>query len=196
VLRSDRAWVQELKAQEGLAYRNALADLRDYLSRTLVRGFGRQLSLEDLEDLTQDSLLRIHDKLDSFEEQSRFTTWTAAIAINGALSELRRRRYQHVALDDAAAEAAASLALEQQHSPTPADDAVLHRAIAEALTERQREAILAKLSGLPLMELARRWGTSRGAIYKMLYDARRRIKQYIEADELGTGQLESARGGT
>jgi RNA polymerase sigma-70 factor, ECF subfamily len=195
VLRSDRAWVQELRAPEGPSRRDALADLRDYLRKTLARGFGHQLTAFDLEDLTQDSLLKIHQKLDSFEEQSRFTTWSAAIAINAALSELRRRRYQHVGLEDAAAQAAATL-IEEPASRTEADEAVLRRAILEALTERQREAILAKLAGLPLMELARRWGTSQGAVYKMLHDARRRIKRYVEAAEQEGGTLASAGGGT
>ena len=55
----------------------------------------------------------------------------------------------------------------------------LRRGVAEALTERQREATLAKLGGLPLMEIARRLGTSQGAVYKLLHDARRRLAIHL-----------------
>ena len=58
-------------------------------------------------------------------------------------------------------------------------------AIDSALTERQREAILAVLSGLPLAEIARRTATSQGAVYKLLHDARRRLKRHLEAQVEG-----------
>jgi len=191
VLHGERAWVRDLAATDEFASRQAAAELRGYLRRTLARGFAEQLSSADLEDLTQESLLRIHQKLGSFEEQSRFTTWAAAIAINCALSELRRRRHQHVSIESAAAQAAAALTEEAAASPPDADAALLRRAIDEALTERQRQAILAKLGGLPLMELSRRLGTTPGAIYKLLHDARRRLKQYLEAERERQGVTRS-----
>lgn len=194
VVRSDETWVQDLQASDGPPHRAALADLRDYLRATLARGFGHQLNAADLEDVTQDSLVRIHHKLGSFEAQSRFTTWAAAIAVNGALSELRRKRHRHLSLQDAAAEAAAVLA-EEADSPEP-DEEILRRAIAEALTDRQREALLAKLAGIPLMEVARRLGASQGAIYKLLHDARQRIKRYMLAMPLDAIERTAARGGT
>jgi RNA polymerase sigma-70 factor (ECF subfamily) len=64
--------------------------------------------------------------------------------------------------------------------------ALLRRGIAVALTDKQREAIQAALGGLPLMELARRWDVSQGAVYKLLHDARRRLKGYMETMS-GTG---------
>jgi RNA polymerase sigma-70 factor (ECF subfamily) len=178
VARSEETWVDGLRAGGGAGYAEDLADLRDYLQRTLAKGFNQQLIAQDLDDLTQESLLRIHQKLATFQGQSRFTTWAATIAVNCALSELRRRRYQHVSLDDAAEQA------DWSSGDEPASEAqieALRRGIKEALTERQREAIEAALGGLPLMELARRQGVSQGAIYKLLHDARRRLKSYLEA---------------
>lgn len=189
VERSDQAWVDGLKGCADAAAASALtADLRDYLRRTLAKGFGRQLDGADLEDLTQESLLRVHQKLDSFDGQCRFTTWAATIAVNGALSELRRRRYQHVSIDEATERADWSVEADE-----PVDDEqrveLLRRGIAEALTERQREAIQAALGGLPLMELARRYDVSQGAVYKLLHDARRRLKRFLEeAGESGATQ--------
>jgi RNA polymerase sigma-70 factor (ECF subfamily) len=178
VARSEETWVDGLRAGTGASYTDGVADLRDYLQRTLAKGFNQKLSVPDLDDLTQESLLRIHQKLDTFQGQSRFTTWAATIAVNCALSELRRRRYQHVSLDDAAEQADWSIG--DEHT-SEAQIEALRRGIQEALTERQREAIEAALGGLPLVELARRQGVSQGAIYKLLHDARRRLKGYLEA---------------
>jgi RNA polymerase sigma-70 factor, ECF subfamily len=170
----DQAWIEGLRAQGAV-----VAELRDYLRRTLAKGFGRQLQDADLEDLTQECVLRIQQKLDTFAGQSRFTTWAATIAVNTALSELRKRRYQHVSIDEA---------IERADWSDDNDDeqrvALLRRGIAEALTERQREAIQAALGGLPLMELARRYEVSQGAVYKLLHDARRRLKSYLEQGAL------------
>ena len=178
--RSDEAWVEALRsAGQAASGADAVADLRDFLRRTLAKGFGQKLTPEDLEDLAQESLLRVHGKLETFQGQSRFTTWAATIAVNCTLSELRRRRYRHVSIEEAGETA--------DWSPGEGDGgtdeeqiALMRRGIAEALTDKQREAIQAALGGLPLMELARRWNVSQGAIYKMLHDARRRLKSYME----------------
>jgi RNA polymerase sigma-70 factor (ECF subfamily) len=152
---------------------------RDYLQRTLAKGFRHQLAGDVREDLTQESLLRIHQKLDTFEGQSRFTTWAATIAVNAALSELRRRRYHHLSIEEAGERA--DWSEEEDNSASDEEQVeLLRRGIAEALTDRQREAIQAALGGLPLMELARRYGVSQGAVYKLLHDARRRLKRFLE----------------
>jgi len=185
--RSDQGWVDGLRRSTDVEGAIVSSDLRDYLRRMLAKGFGRQLQGADLEDLTQESLLRVHQKLDTFEGQSRFTTWAATIAVNAALSELRRRRYQHVSIEEAGDRADWS-----KDEDDTADDAqqleLLRRGIAEALTDRQREAIQAALGGLPLMELARRYEVSQGAVYKLLHDARRRLKVFLEAAHEADGR--------
>lgn len=171
--RSDQAWVDGLKEDA------VVADLRDYVRRTLAKGFGHQLQGADLEDLTQESILRVHQKLETFQGQSRFTTWAATIAVNATLSELRRRRHQHVSIEEAGDRADWSV----EENDTPENEeriALLRRGIAEALTDKQREAIQAALGGLPLTELARRYDVSQGAVYKLLHDARRRLKHFLE----------------
>jgi RNA polymerase sigma-70 factor, ECF subfamily len=186
MLRSDDSWIAGLTTSSETERRQVVAELRGLLHGALARAFGRQLSDSDLEDLTQESILRVHQRRDSFGYQSRFTTWATTIAVNCALSELRRRRYEHVSLDDATAHASASLAEEASRSEREVEREVvlLRQGITEALTDRQREATLAKLGGLPLMEIARRLGTSQGAIYKLLHDARRRLKEYLDAARL------------
>lgn len=170
--RTDQTWIDGLATDQAAV----VAELRDFLRRTLARGFGRQLQDADLEDVTQECLLRVQLKLATFAGQSKFTTWAATIAVNTALSTLRRRRFEHVSFEDAAGSI--------DWTPTDAPDeteariALLRRGIAEALTDRQREAVHAALGGIPLTEIARRYEVSQGAVYKLLHDARRRLKQY------------------
>src|SRR5580698_3629259 len=100
--RSDETWVEALRASgPTTSDADVVSDLRDFLRRTLAKGFGQKLAPDDLEDLAQESLLRVHGKLDTFQGQSRFKTWAATIAVNCALSELRRRRYQHLSIEEA-----------------------------------------------------------------------------------------------
>jgi RNA polymerase sigma-70 factor (ECF subfamily) len=182
VQRTCQAWVLDLTQGAGAAHERALAELRDFLRRTLGRAFGRELGPGDLDDLTQESLLRIHECLPTFEERSGFTTWAAAIAVNCAYSELRRRRHHHVSLDEAIEQGVSALG-QQDGLEREQREAELRAAIDSALTVRQREAVLALLGGLPLAEIARRSSTSQGAIYKLLHDARRRLKHHLEGQD-------------
>jgi RNA polymerase sigma-70 factor (ECF subfamily) len=193
VQRTCQAWVDDLKPGSA-AHESALADLRDFLRRTLGRAFSSQLGPGDLDDLTQESLLKICERLAGFEARSRFTTWAAAIAVNLAYSELRRRRYRHVSLDDAIEQGAASLVQDAVTHHEPDREAALRAAIDSALTAKQREAIMALLGGLPLAEIARRTATSQGAVYKLLHDARRRLKRHLEAQDDGL-PLSEVKGG-
>jgi RNA polymerase sigma-70 factor (ECF subfamily) len=194
VQRTCQAWVDDLGSGSGLARASALADLRDLLRRSLGRSFGGKLGDGDLDDLTQESLLRIHERLHTFEKRSRFSTWAVSIAVNCAYSELRRRRHQYVSLEDAMQQGAASLVQAAETHREPDREDMLRAAIDTALTPRQRDAMLALLGGLPLAELARRLSTSQGAIYKLLHDARRRLKQHLEAQERATPIPHPAKG--
>jgi RNA polymerase sigma-70 factor (ECF subfamily) len=194
-LDADRYFAR-LKSNSELERRAAITELGGLLRGALGRSFARQLSDSDLDDLTQESLVRICGRLESFAHQSRFTTWATTIAVNCALSELRRRRCRHLSLEDAAAQGGAALVADAElaSGQRELELARLQRGIDDALTERQREAILAVLGGLPLMEIARRLGSSQGAVYKLLHDARRRLKTYLEADELSNDASPSPAG--
>ena len=58
------------------------------------------------------------------------------------------------------------------------------RFMDEDLTEKQRVALLAAIGGMPLEAIADRMGTNRNALYKLLYDARKRLKRRMQAERL------------
>jgi RNA polymerase sigma-70 factor, ECF subfamily len=182
---ADDAYLSRLRSGSEADRDAALGELRQFLRRALARSFAGKLGEGDLDDLAQESLLRVHSRLHTFEQQSRFTTWATAIAVNCALSELRRRRFHHTTLEDAAARGHAALVAESEVAGAETELALarLRRGIADALTERQREATLALLGELPLMEIARRLETTQGAVYKLLHDARKRLKRYLETGD-------------
>lgn len=179
-LASERNWVAALgdPAQRD----EAAALLRDRLRRGLARSFGRQLSDADLEDITQDALTRVLEKLGDFRGESHFLTWATAIGVRTALGELRARKHASRAMEQVLADGRG--ALEQALAPVTLQSndahAALYRAIDDALTQTQRDALLAKLGGLSLMEIGRRTGRSRGALYKLLHDARKKLRAHLE----------------
>ncbi len=170
---------------------DTLRDLADYLRRVLARGFSRQLSEADLSDLTQEAMLRIHENIAGFNGQSRLNTWAAAITVNTALMALRRRRHVHVPLSDAAESTRALMAAPA--APDAIQQAqvsqLLLSAIDASLTELQRTALLAKLSGIPMSEIARRMGRKRGTLYKLLHDARGRLLVHLQERGLSADEL-------
>lgn len=182
--RRDLDWVAALSGSADQRA-SALTELRRLLCAGLRRAFRQDVcDAAVLEDFAQEALLRITANLDSFRGDSRFLTWAMAIAVRVGLSELRRARWREVSLE-AMVEAGrlpqvelaqAALSTEQDAEKLAR---IVHRAIKDELTERQRTAIQAELAGMPPEEIARRLGISRNAVYKLVYDARARLKQAI-----------------
>jgi RNA polymerase sigma factor (sigma-70 family) len=186
--RTNEQWLADLR---GINPDEALADLYDLLVRGLTAGLGSYGGGVDAnaEDFAQEALIKITDNLDSFRGESRFTTWAQKIAMNVALTELKRRRWRDVSLQDlfARREAADGGPADTQLSPEQLalQNTVLQelrRIVDEELTDRQREAVVAViLEGMPISEVARRMGTNQNALYKLLHDARRKLKRQMEA---------------
>jgi RNA polymerase sigma-70 factor (ECF subfamily) len=185
--RTNEQWLMELR---GANPDEALADLYDLLVRGLRAAFGGYGSgMEaDFGDFAQEALIKITGNLDSFRGESRFTTWAQKIAMNVALTELKRRRWRDVSLQDLfdRREAADRGPADTQLTPEQLayQNTVLgelRRMVDEELTDRQREAVVAViLEGMPISEVAKRMGTNPNALYKLLHDARRRLKRRME----------------
>ncbi len=99
--RTNEQWLRDLRS-EGSAQTSALEDLRAYLLRALPGTLKRYGGMPEdlLEDVVQDSLLRTLDQLHRFEGRSRFTTWATTITVRAAMTELRRRRWKDVSLEE------------------------------------------------------------------------------------------------
>lgn len=208
--RTNEQWIAELTGPPE-TQAQALQDLRVRLQRGIFYYLSRersdlaQLSSQELtqmaEDLAQDATLRVMENLDSFRGDSRFTTWATKIAVRLAISDLRRARYKDFSLDGLTAEGdllpAAADTFPNNHIPNPehaterADVmAKIEHALAESLTPRQYQALSAiALQGVPLEIVAERLGTNRNALYKLLHDARRKLRLHLEAQGLSTDYM-------
>jgi RNA polymerase sigma-70 factor (ECF subfamily) len=183
--RGNDDWINQLRASKE-TQAIALEDLRRILLGGLLRAFPSQHA-SDLEDAAQIALVRILDHLDSFAGESRFTTWSMAIAVRITLSDRRRKKWQHVSLEDAAKDPENSPPLAEAPGADPAKctaqnnlATILRDVINEVLTSKQRDAILAEVNGMPLEEIASRLGSNLNAVYKLLHDARKRLKSALE----------------
>ena len=208
--RSNEEWIVALQDGDSAMQSDALAELRLRLQRSIyfylshdrsdLRGLGAQELMQMAEDLAQDSTLRVMDNLDSFRGESRFTTWANKIAIRLTISDLRRARYRDFSLDELTADGEllpATTRLANNASPTPEkvaerDDVMekIDTALKESLTERQYQALVAiALKGIPMDVLAERMGTNRNALYKLIHDARRKLKTHLESQGISTDYM-------
>ena len=142
---------------------------------------------EDPEDLAlqaaDDAFVAVMAKLDEFRGESRFSTWAYKFALYEAAVRMRLRAWQH---REVVLEPDSWLAVsDPQAGPfEQLDEAELLRAIRTlidtTLTPRQREVLIAlTIQGVPIDVLAERLGSTRGALYKTLHDARRKLRKEL-----------------
>ena len=197
--RTNEQWLAELR---GPNPDEALADLYDLLVRGLRAALGGRADGVDanIGDFAQEALIKIVSNLDSFRGESRFTTWAKKIAMNVALTELKRRRWRDVSLQDLLDRRTATGRGLADPQLTPEQVAFQNMVLAklrgiidEELTDRQREAVVAViLEGMPIAEVARRMGTNQNALYKLLHDARKKLKLRMEAAGLSPQEVLAA----
>jgi RNA polymerase sigma-70 factor (ECF subfamily) len=198
-----RRWLTDLRGG-GFAHEDAVGRLHAMLVRAARFEVNRRrdalphLRGNELDDIAMqaadDALMSVLRRLDDFRGASRFTTWAYKFALLEAAVKLRRRAWQgrEVPLEP---EGWALLASAQH---TPHEDAeegevlaALKRAIHEALTPHQREVLVAlALNGVPIDVLSERLGTTRGALYKTLHDARRKLRGELSASGIAPDWLE------
>ncbi|MGB2896723.1 MAG: RNA polymerase sigma factor [Anaerolineales bacterium] len=205
--RSNEQWITDLRSS-GSAQDAALGDLRAKIRKGLPYSLSKWLTPSDpnfdslADEVVQETLLRVLDHIESFEGRSKFTTWAHKIAVRVALTELRRKRWKDVSLDElvegddglsgfdrfAAAAANPDLAAEQVDIM-----ARIQQVIKDDLSEKQRTALLAiSVHGMPIEEVARRMNMRRNALYKLLHDARLRLKKSMAKEGLSAEEVLAA----
>ena len=187
-----RAWLSALRGQ-GVRREQAIAELHGLLLRAARFELNRRRAAlsyvrgEELDDIAMqaanDALMAVLAKLDDFRGASRFTTWAYKFALLEAGVKLRRRAWQgrEVLLEpdtwDRVAERRNSVHEELEQSELLGE---LRDAIEDKLTPHQREVFSAlALNEVPADVLAERLDTTRGAVYKTLHDARRKLRREL-----------------
>jgi RNA polymerase sigma-70 factor (ECF subfamily) len=192
--RTSEDWLIELRSA-GATRQRAIADLHALLlraSRSELRRRRAALSHvrgEELDDIamqaTDDALTAVLAKLDQFRGASRFTTWAYKFALLEAGVRVRRRAWQgrEVLLEPEAWPALADHRT-SVHERLEQDELLgaLRAAIEDTLTPHQRTVFVAlALNEVPIDVLAERMDTTRGALYKTLHDARRKLRRELAA---------------
>jgi RNA polymerase sigma-70 factor (ECF subfamily) len=187
-------WHLDLQAQ-GARRDEAVARLHGLLLRAARfevfrrRGSVPELSAVELDELAEeaadDAAISVLRRLDDFRGESSFRTWAYKFALLEASVKVRRRAWRD-----------REVTLEPEHweslahaGPGPDDDAenaallaAVRDGIRTALTPRQRQVLVAAvLEGVPIDVLADRLGSNRNALYKVLHDARRRLREHVAA---------------
>jgi RNA polymerase sigma-70 factor, ECF subfamily len=190
-----RRWIEQLHVEHPRREQTA-AKLHELLYRASVLELRRRQAQRpvllgpELDDLAQqcadDAVVNVLGRLDAFQGRSRFTTWAYKFAVFEVSTKLARHAWRRQPpalrefdLDDLPAP-----------SGTRPDDRLeaheqlraLGHAIATGLTARQREVFVAiALNEVAIDVLALQLDTNRNAIYKNLFDARRRLRALLAA---------------
>jgi RNA polymerase sigma-70 factor (ECF subfamily) len=188
--RDDDDWTSDLASEDAALRGNAVSDLRDMLLRGLAKSLSKQGRVDDafLEDTVQEASMKILEKLGDFEGRSKFRTWAVTIAVRTAVSKMRKRDWQNVSLDSvtSSAEFDPQVAVDRSESIAQTNSRLemlgkLKDLIASELTERQWTAVTAELRGMPLPAIAEKLSTNTNSIYKLLHDARKKLRSGLEA---------------
>jgi RNA polymerase sigma-70 factor, ECF subfamily len=200
--RTNEDWLHDLRAG-GPIQEAAIGDLRNLLLRTALFFFSRNVGdfkglahdeiLHLAEDCAQEALIAIMNHLSDFRGDSKFTTWAYKFAVNIALMTARRERWKNISLNQlslfdndvlfewAGQDKSSGLASDQSTMQGEVIE-IIREVIQHELTDRQRRVLIMIIfNEVPMDEVVRRLGTNRNAIYKLLHDARRKLKESLKA---------------
>ena len=181
-------WVVLLRDGEA-SPQDVIEALHLFVSRAVRRSIGgrRECDSAFIEDVTQEATVRLLKSLHMFRGDSQFTTWATTVAVRVAFTELRHARWKEVSLnqflgadDDKSGSKYEPVSTQDTSEHNEARDALvasLRQVMERVLTERQRAAIAAELAGMPMQQLAEQLQTNPNALYKLLHDARKKLKQ-------------------
>jgi RNA polymerase sigma-70 factor (ECF subfamily) len=187
-----RRWLRDL--EDGAPDRaDAVAALHGLLLRAARFEVARRRAIHphlrggDLDDLAMqaadDALMAVLGKLDSYRGESRFTTWAYKFGLFEAAVKVRKRAWQQRELpvaDDTWAALSTGAGAPAEEVERSELLGAIATAVDTVLSARQREVFVSlALNGVPIDVLAERWGSTRGSLYKMLHDARRKLRDEL-----------------
>jgi RNA polymerase sigma-70 factor (ECF subfamily) len=192
-------WLHLLKS-DGPGQDETIEILRQLLLRAALYTMARNLSefpgrgqaeiMALAEDCAQDALLAILKQLDGFRGDSLFTTWAYKFAVHKALETARRERWKGRSLDPLLEDAdncnwVYTGAARTEDPEVPAGQAeiwqIVRRVVRDDLTERQRQVFkLMIFDEVPMDVVTERLNTNRNAVYKVLHDARKKVRFRLE----------------
>jgi RNA polymerase sigma-70 factor (ECF subfamily) len=201
--RTNEMWLAELQNNHpGQAV--AIEALRQYLQRGVTAYLHTRSDLNYLapselaqmsQDFVQEAILKVQANLHTFQGRSKFTTWASKIAGNLAISELRRAKWRDLSLDTiteggASLQEVLSVDSAISENPDRANERqqvwqTITAVIETDLTERQRQVMAAvQFNDIPISEVARLLDTNANNVYKIMHDARLKLKQRLKTLDL------------
>ena len=203
--RTNEEWSHDLNTS-GEVQEAAIADLRDLLLRAVLFFFSRNLGdferlgrdeiLQLAEDCAQDALIAVMNHLSEFRGDSKFTTWAYKFAINIALMTARRERWKGKSLDQLSFYNNSTLFewIRQDGSSGLIPDRsvvqdeirdIIQEVIEHELTDKQRQVLMMMIfNDVPIDVVVQQLGTNRNAVYKLLHDARLRLRTRLAREEI------------
>lgn len=199
--RTNAEWLNALGQDEDGAWTDLRARVRRGLLAYANGGAASDFSSDErtglVEEATQEALLTVRSKLQTFRDESRFTTWVYRIAVNALLGDLRRRRWERRmmrAFAESGPESEASLETSTPDPERAALQSELWRLVRDLidreLTDYQRTVLVDHgIRQKPLDLVAQELGVTRDAVYKAIHDARRKLRAALL--ERGVGMAET-----
>jgi RNA polymerase sigma factor (sigma-70 family) len=169
---------------DGASRDDAIAQLRSVLLRGLSKSLNNRYGKPfNAEDVVQEALIKVLDSIEKFEGRSKFTTWAMTIATRIGISALRRKYHQDVSMEAFNTAAGYSIEIASTVDPSQSNSesrseifSLLQELIDTQLTDKQRLATRAFLSNFATDEIAEQLNMNRNAVYKLIHDARQKLK--------------------
>jgi RNA polymerase sigma-70 factor (ECF subfamily) len=182
---------------EGATRDQAISQLRSILLRGLSKSLNNRYGKPfNAEDIVQEALMKVLNSLDKYEGRSKFTTWAMTVATRIGISALRRKYHQDVSMEPFGTSDGYSMEVSITDEPTLSNLEsrtkifnVLQNLIDTELTDKQRLVTRAFLSNFATDEIAEQLQMTRNAVYKLIHDARQKLKDGFERAGLTSEQI-------
>jgi len=207
IRRSNEEWLSSLRS-DGSTRDSALTDLGQIIIAGLPLALSKWMDQNDprfpafAEEVVQETIIRVTTRLDTFKGRSQFTTWVHAIAVRIAFTEMRKAKRREISLEQLQEGSdGEDYLLELPDDKPDVENTVARKemvstlldVIQKDLTEKQRTALLTVvIQDLPVDEVARRMGIEVNALYKLLHDARVKLKKRLETQGLAPSEIIAA----